>query len=102
MTQLDLLEGERRREDGIGRVSGNSAEFLNRMRYVAEDYSFNLGSVTSDDLREYAFTYGLEPHHPNAWGAVFKGKGWKCIGRVKSAWPANHAREIKIWKWVQE
>lgn len=99
MTQLDLLEGEKRREEGISRVSGNSALFLRHIRRVAEDYSRINGSVTSDALRKYAYDFLLVPHHPNAWGAVFRGKNWKCIGRVNSAWPPNHARSISVWKW---
>jgi hypothetical protein len=108
MTQLNLVEfasrlclreGEARKEEGISRVSGNSALFLSRMRHVAEDYSYNQGSVTTDDLRGYASTWGIVPHHSAAWGAIFKGKNWKCIGRQKSAWPPNHAREIRVWKW---
>ncbi len=99
MTQLDLLEGTKRKEEGISRVSGNSAEFLTRMRNMAIYYSDTNGIVTSDDLREYASTWGLVPHHSNAWGAVFRGKNWKCIGRQKSAWPPNHARSISVWKW---
>jgi hypothetical protein len=99
LTQLDLLEGERRREEGISRVAGNSAMFLARMRNKAIYISNLFGKVTSDDLRCYAKVWDIEPHHPNAWGAVFKGKNWKCIRRAKSWWPSNHARSIGIWKW---
>lgn len=102
MTQLDLLEGERRKKEGISRVAGNSAMFLNRMRNKAIDISDFWGKVSSDELRCYAKNFDIEPPHPNAWGAVFKGRNWKCIGRQKSAWPGNHARSIGVWKWVKE
>jgi len=99
MTQLDLIEGEARKEEGIGRVSGNNGLFLNRMRNKAIDISNLWGKVTTDDLRAYADHIEISPHHPNAWGAIFKGKNWKYIGRTKSAWPPNHARSISVWKW---
>ena len=110
MTQLNMVrfdsrlcirEGEARKEEGIGRVSGNSALFLNWMRHKATEFSVKCGSVTSDDLRVYGDAWGIYPHHPNAWGAVFKGRNWKCVGRMKSAWPSNHARSISVWKWVK-
>jgi len=58
------------------------------------------GSVSADDLRRYADKHNDQPGHVNAWGSVFRGAGWRMVGRMKSTIPSNHAREIKVWRWV--
>jgi hypothetical protein len=34
----------------------------------------------------------------NAWGSIFRGKEWECIGWRKSTRVSNHARAIRIWR----
>jgi len=102
MKQESLLEGIKLREDGISRVRVNAALFVRVLREVAIRISDEEGTVTSDDLREYANEHGLKPHHPNAWGAIFRGNNWKVIGRTNSTYKTNHAREIRAWRWERK
>jgi len=100
--QLSLPEGQSLKSAGQDLVAGHNEEFVSLMRAEAMRISNGLGYVTSDDLRVYAARIGLEPSHPNAWGAVFKGKGWRSIGYRKSAVPQSHARIIRIWQYVAQ
>lgn len=98
--QLGLFEGIKRKEEGIAAVSANADTFVQTMRRAAVGFSNRSGSVSADDLRGYAMVCDLRPHHQNAWGAIFKGPGWKCIGRKRSECASNRAREIRVWRWV--
>ncbi len=94
---FDTIKAKLERDKGLDKVEGNNDSFVHRMRAHAKHIAQRTGHVTSDDLRRYASSHGLEPKHPNAWGAVFRGKQWICIGRRKSTLASNHAREIRIW-----
>ena len=96
---FDRQTGEILREVGVDRVEESSSEFVATMRLLAVKISEDRGSVTSDDLRKIAEERGLRPCHRNAWGAIFRGKGWRVVGRRKSELASNHAREIRVWKW---
>lgn len=101
VAQLDMLAfGERLKEQGLERVEAHHGDFLETMRDYAKVFSQRYGYVSSDELRRYAKAHGIEPDHPNAWGAVFQGKNWRHIGRKKSTLPSNHAREIRVWRWI--
>lgn len=97
---FDLTQAESRRDQGTSSVAASNADFVEHMRHIAEDICRDRGQVTCDDLRRYALRHGLKPKHPNAWGAVFRGNGWRCIGRAKSQLASNHAREIRVWELV--
>lgn len=91
------MTGQQLKKAGLDRVESNNLDWLDRMRGLAESECALNGSVTIDTLRRWADTLDDQPDHPNAWGAVFRGSDWKCIGRVKSTYRSNHAREIKVW-----
>jgi len=55
--------------------------------------------VTSDDVRRWAEEAEDHPHHPNAWGAIFRGNDWTSLGLSSSEVASNHARRIFIWKY---
>lgn len=101
MMQLSLEQGRALKEDGLDRVLSNNKAFLELMRVEAMRLSRQRGWVSSDDLRVYASQLNLEPTHPNCWGAVFRGPQWRVVGRRKSAVPESHAREIRIWQYVE-
>ena len=84
--------------EGVRRVKVNGPVFNARMRAEALDFVARYGNVSTDDLRRYADRIGIEPHHPNAWGAIFRGKKWRRIGEKKSIWPSNHARRIGVYQ----
>lgn len=101
MMQLSLEQGRSLKETGLARVLSNNRAFLEIMRMEAMRLSRQRGWVTSDDLRVYASQLNIEPTHQNAWGAVFRGPRWHAIGRRKSAVPESHAREIRIWQYME-
>lgn len=94
--------GEYLRDKGIDLMCANHENFVGHMRAVAEFYSRQAGYVTSDVLRAYAMENSIAPGHQNAWGAIFRGRAWHCVGRRKSALSTNHAREIKVWQYRPE
>ena len=94
------LSGARLRLVGLDVVEISNADFVRRMRDEAERQSKEYGSVCSDDLRTFAAARRIEPKSPNAWGAIFRGRSWRIVGRTKSTLASNHAREIKVWRWI--
>ena len=94
-------EGERRKQIGLDLVSIRSEDFLKKMREEAIKISRVRGSVTVDALRSYADNKGIEPHHPNAWGSVFRGSNWNRIAMRKSKTVSAHARMISVWKYEE-
>lgn len=91
------MGGQERKQMGLFQVAQNNQTFLETMRGYARMICRKNGSVTSDDLREKARDLDIEPTHPNAWGAVFKGGDWVVLGFEPSNWPSNHGRPIRRW-----
>ena len=83
-------------EIGLDLVSSHNPDFLTLMRRQARRICLEQGMVTCDELREYASAQGIEPKHPNAWGAVFR-TGFRKVGYQPSRTPSAHARIIAQW-----
>jgi hypothetical protein len=94
--QLALALHER--DKGVRRVASKNGTFLETMRGVARLICRQKGSVTADDLREWADKHGIKPTHYNAWGAIFHKSEFTCVGRVTSKQVQGHGNEIKLWK----
>jgi hypothetical protein len=94
--QLALALHER--DKGVRRVASKNGTFLETMRGVARLICRQKGSVTADDLREWAGKHGIEPTHYNAWGAVFLCDDFYSDGRTKSNQKQGHGNDIRIWK----
>jgi len=92
--------GAKRKKRGLALVELSCAEFLAEMRTEAKKHAARHGYVTTDNLREYATMKKLRPDTPNAWGAIFKGSEWECVGRVPSRYRTNNARYICQWRMV--
>jgi len=99
-TVLDLPAGEVEKASGLALVEMANQEFVDRMRAEAVRICDATGAVSTDDLRARAVALGIVPRHQNAWGAIFRGKAWRMVGRRKSAVPGNHAREIRVWSYA--
>jgi hypothetical protein len=101
MTQMtfDAVEGQRLKRKGLERVEAKNARFIEKMRAYAREWSHHFSYVTTDDLRKYSEGAGLYPTHHNAWGAIFKQKGWMVIGRQPSKLAGNHGRYINVYRW---
>lgn len=81
---------------GLNLVESHNEGFMEIMRRQARLIAMEHGSVTSDDLQEFAARQGIEPTHPNAWGAIFR-QGWRSIGFEPSRRPQGRARVIRRW-----
>jgi len=102
ISMFDLEEGEERKEKGLAQVEATDAEgnrWVDRARLEAIRVAKLKGQVTADDLRAWANSRSDFPHHPNAWGAVFRGKAWRAVGYRKSTFKTNNARRIAVWKY---
>lgn len=92
---------------GLAKIENSHAEWLTRARTYAKQWNRKHYKVDSDVLRR-AERLGFlpSPHHPNAWGAVFR-EGmtelgyWKTVGSKLSKLPSNHNRRIRIWIWIE-
>lgn len=104
MTQLELSlrDGRRRADDGLARVEAHQADFVQRLRQEAIRWALTHGSVTADDVRRRAAVLGLQAPHRNAWGAIFRGPGWRRVGDAPSSIPTNHGHRNPRWAWVPE
>lgn len=98
MSIFDLSAGIRGRDAGIEKVISNNECFAATMRGIARLIARRRGIVSSDDLREMAVQYGIQPNHENAWGGIFRGTEWECVGFMRSKLPSNHARTIRTWR----
>lgn len=83
-------------------VESNNGDWLRWARVEAQAMSLLRGSVTSDDVREKANLYGLQPDSPHAWGAIFKAPGWRWVGREPSRIVSNNKRWINRYQWIRE
>lgn len=98
------FRGARERDKGVRKVADNNREWLLKVRSIAVEIAKRNGAVSSDDVRRYAMKNGIpEPHHPNAWGSLFrvspeKGTRWIPVGYVPSKKTTNHARRIVVWR----
>ena len=92
-----MTQGELLKRYGLDLVEKHNPDFVALVRAYAEQHSREFGQVTSDDCRLWANLNDIYPHHPNAWGAVFK-SGFERIGFTQSQIPSNHARIISIWR----
>ena len=102
---FDLGEGLARKEAGLDQVEETDesrGRWIDRARTEAMRVARSRGCVTTDDLRKWATSTDDQPHHPNAWGAVFRGKLWLNSGLASSSLATNHGRRIFIWKLAKE
>ena len=97
MNQFNLELGERQKIYGMELVEFNNQGFVHSMRKMARKMIKQCGRITCDDLRVIANRYGIEPDHPNAWGAIFRTKDFVACGFEKSKLASNHARRIIVW-----
>lgn len=84
----------------LDRVATNNFEWLTWARGFAQSFSLTHGRVTSDDVRDACEKYGLKPMSEKAYGSIFRGKGWRCIGFEPSRIKSNHSRRLCVWQWT--
>lgn len=89
--------GEALKDAGMQAAADHRREELEQARAIARQVALQ-GDGTCDMDRVRA----LLPEHVDlgpAAGSVFQGKEWADTGvRIRSTLPANHARELRVWK----
>ena len=101
MTQLtlNLHEGRRLRNKGVSQVASKNGGFIELMRGVALMIARRKGTVTADDLSEWAGEHQVKPTSPNAIGAVFtNNKDLEPCGFCPSAQPNRRGGLIRVWR----
>jgi hypothetical protein len=93
-----MNQGQKRRERGIARVTYSNSEFVSVMREYIIAKARRGGTVNADHVREIASRRGIEPTHPNAYGAVFRCPEFKPVGYTHSKAPSRHAGVIRVWE----
>ena len=92
--------GEILKIEGLDLVESHNESWIDAVRRHAAIISRQRGCVSAVELRLWADAVGWHPEHPNAWGAVFRGKEWTPVGYRKTEHAQGHAREIKVWRHV--
>ena len=91
------MSGQQAKQLGLDLVENNNQTFVATMRGFARMFCREHGSVTTDDLHDKADSHSIEPSHRNAWGTVFRGKGWVELGFEQSRRPEARGRTIRRW-----
>lgn len=94
---FDRDRAARRREEGVQLTETANKEFVSKMREYAIEVCRRKGQVHIDDVRRHALALGVKPASSAAWGAIFRGKGWKQIGLKASELVTNHGHKSPIW-----
>lgn len=103
ITQTDLFDPQRLKDEGIQQVTEHNATWVARAIAEISRLARIHSTVSADDLRLFIHREG-PPKHPNAIGAAFSGAAKSGVirrdGIVKSTVPSNHARWITVWRAV--
>lgn len=71
---FDLPEGRRRRDEGMGSVSGHNKRWLEDCYIEARKFIASTDKpFTGEDIRFHCINTVGHPHHHNAWGALTNG-----------------------------
>ena len=101
---FDLLEANQLKETGMtNAMNGSKHLLLDRARHVAKQIAMLRDSrtVSADDVFKALAEEGITESLGNAAGSLFRGSEWEFTGeRIKSRRISNHAREIKVWRYV--
>ena len=99
MTLFDLIEAERRKEEGMARAADARATALALAKQYAVTLAETHGEITSDDV---ALAMEQDGHRyedlGNAAGSLFRGR-FEWTGRTAtSARVSTHGRIIRVWR----
>lgn len=101
MTIIDIVKGRNLKTEGMERVDANEGDEYREV--FARAFAIVLsrdGTITADAVREI-IPPSIQPCHPNAIGAMFRGlavrAGLRKIGYRQSSVVSRHAGEIAVW-----
>lgn len=98
---FDVSRGTKARDEGIALTELANQEFVELMRGQARRFCAIRGEVHIDQLRHFALARGVTPKSSNAWGAIFRGKGWKQTGEYRaSKLTTNRGHRSPVWRWT--
>ena len=97
---FDRAQAIKRRDEGMQLVATNNRKFLAILRPYAKALAMKNGSVHIDDVRKRALALGIEPESSNAWGSIFREKGWIRGPEKASELISNHGHRSPAWRWA--
>jgi threonine dehydrogenase-like Zn-dependent dehydrogenase len=106
MEQLNLMEGERRRDDAIGRADANASDDWKRAaRWAIVSVASTRSELTTDDVWAVLDRTGYGTHERRALGAAMRAVAAEGViastGTYrKSERPESHARPVLVWRSV--
>ena len=93
---FNLEDARAKRDQGLQDVADNNGHFLMVARDIAKRLAAVNGTVTMDDVRRRC---PLDPLHPGAYGAVFRGKDWVFTGvYVQSQKVSRRGGMQRVWR----
>lgn len=99
---FDAAKAKQLRDAGIeaAAYSYGASEWLVAAQRVAKDLATSYGDVDIDQVLKWC----PRPLHvsPNATGAVFRKKNWKCVGYVQSTQTSRRLGIIRKWMWLSD
>jgi hypothetical protein len=105
MNKLDGEKSKKNKDAGIRQVSRSNLNWLiavhERLRKISKEREGQM--VTGEDVRSTLMEFGLEPNHPNAWGALINGLIKKKVLIRTNSYrsmkdPRSHARSTRVYK----
>lgn len=102
MTDASLLKSEQAKERGMQVAASNKAALVQYARQLAAEHPLARLGITMDDVVESLVDDGKSAHClGGSAGSLFKGRAWVFTGeRRRSTRVNNHARELKVWRYI--
>ena len=95
---FSFAAGERAKREGIARAESRDLSLAERLRDQARRIAREQGSVTIDDVRDYADANGIAVPSPSFWGSVIRAThGFVVIDYEKSRRAAKHSHLQPRW-----
>jgi hypothetical protein len=98
---FDLFKACEARDTALARVETHHADIVRVLRAAAKVHAQQHGRVHVDDVRKIAAARGMTVAK-NAWGAIFRGPGWRKVGERPSALVSNKGHVSPEWTWDEQ
>jgi hypothetical protein len=104
MIKFDAEKSTQNKEDGMKKVVGSNLSWVvavhARLYKMSKEQAGDL--FTGEDIRATLTEFGLEPNHPNAWGALINGLIIKKVLIPTLLYrpmkdPRSHARKTRVY-----
>ena len=95
---FDLAAGAAARDRGLSLVESRDRSLAEILRDEARRIARTAGTVTIDDVRDFADEHGFAAPHKNFWGCIFRGDEWIAVGSEPSGRVGKHAHRNTVWR----